>query len=120
MQEQRDCEVCARNGYTVRANREMNGTWLCVDCIVKKNQAEMLAANLPKKMVTLEPAAKPVVIPKQAIDPCSLMANLSFVLDELLAGNIEVDRAQAACKVSTELIKIMDLKLRFDRASKGE
>lgn len=34
-----NCELCAKDGDEVAANRELDGIWMCVDCIVAMNVA---------------------------------------------------------------------------------
>ena len=113
MSTEHDCELCAADGDKVVANRYLNGAWMCVECIVAMNEAEDRERNAKKDGLATRPG--PVVIPRQIIDPASLVSTLSFVMDGLLGGTVEADLAQVACKVSGEMIKAMDLGMRMKK-----
>ncbi len=98
----RVCETCD----TKSANNQVDGVWLCVDCIVETNTA-LLKTNGSGKPVAETPQG--VIMKAPIANARALVRTMSAVMEKLLAGEMDSSTAIAICKVSGETLKALDL-----------
>lgn len=126
-----ECEVCANMGRdSVVANNQIDGVWACVDCIVEINKDKLRDESLsraresaardrlavtPSVTVSAPAATRGVTIKAPIANAQALVSTLSVVMERMLAGEVDPNVALAACKLSAEAVKAMDLMWRMSR-----
>lgn len=118
MIDKHNCEICEKDDEIKEANNKLDGVWMCIPCIEAYNTAAIKEVNKlkeEKELRKFSPPNSPVVLPSVSSGAESLLENLSFVMRGVMDGTINPQRAKAACDVSTEIIKLIELKWRMTK-----